>query len=43
MERIELITRIIDATGTSRNNLMVLAHMTDEEVLDTYNSLYNIK
>lgn len=43
MERIEMVTRIIDATSKSINNLMVLAHMTDDEILQTYNELYNIQ
>lgn len=43
MTRIEMVIRIIDATSESRNNLMVLAHITDDEILQTYNELYNIQ
>lgn len=43
MTRTEMVTRIIDATNESRNNLMVLAYMTDDEILQTYNELYNIQ
>jgi len=43
MTRIEMVERIIDATSKSVNNLLVFASMTDAEIIETYNELYNIK
>lgn len=43
MTRIEMVIRIIDATSEPRANLKVFACLTDDEILQIYNELYNIQ